>query len=201
MCACQVISDITLSEKQRLPLLPLVDSLGSALRAAAQPDLLRRAWASLRTQRAPGTNPVSLPFPANSVYLLALREAMKAALTDKQSYDAAFMSGLAFFPPPPFFLPPECLSQLSVLFPQPWALLTQESVTPHTGESGTCRRPLLFMRQRDPLCHPLSARGVCLHRRSPRSLYQPGAANEKHQVNTTTRTATALKPLNSFRHC
>lgn len=95
----------------------------------------------------------------------------------------------------PFFLSPECLSQLSVLFPQPWALLTQESVTPHMGESGTCWRPLLFMRQCDPLCHSLSARGVCLHRRSPYSLYQPGVANEKHQVNTTTRTAVALNLL------
>lgn len=66
---------------------------------AAQPDLLRRTRASLRTQRAPGNNPVSLPYPANSVYLLTLREAMKAALTDKQSYDAAFISGLDFFPP------------------------------------------------------------------------------------------------------
>lgn len=86
------------SEKQRLPLLSLIDSLGSALRVAAQPDLMRRARASLRTQRAPGNNPVSLPYPANSVYLLTLREAMKAALTDKQSYDAAFISGLDFFP-------------------------------------------------------------------------------------------------------
>lgn len=122
---------------------------------------------------------------------------MKAVLTDKQSYDTAFMSGLDFFLSlsSPFFLPPECLSQLSVLFPSPWALLTQESVTPHAGESGTCWRPLLFMRQCDPLCHPLSARGVCLHRCPPYSLYQPGVANEKHQVNTTTRTAMALNLL------
>ena len=41
----------------------LIDSLGSALRAAAQPDSLRRASSSPRTQRAPGNNPVSLPFP------------------------------------------------------------------------------------------------------------------------------------------
>lgn len=72
-----------------------------ALRAAAPPDLLRCASASSRTQRPVGNNPVSLPFPANTVYLLALREAVKTALTDKQSYDAPFMSGLDFF-----FLPP-----------------------------------------------------------------------------------------------
>lgn len=179
--------------------LSLIDSLGSALRAAAQADLLRRASASLRTQRAMGNNPVSLPFCANSVYLLALREAMKTALTDKQSYDAPFMSGLD--PPPRCSSSPQNVCQLPVVFPWPWALLTQESVTPHTGESGTCWRPLLFMRQCDPLCHPLSARGVCLHCRSPYSLYQPGVANEKHQVNTTTRTAMAFKALNSFRHC
>lgn len=59
----------------------------------------------------------------------------------------------------------------------------------------TCWRPLLFMRQCDPLCHPLSARGVCLHRCSLCSLYQPRVANEKHQVNTTTRTAMALNLL------
>ena len=89
----------------------------------AQPDLLRHANASLCTPKALGNNPVLLPFPANSVYLLTLREAMNAALTDKQSYDAAFMSGLGFFfflPPSlssPFFPSSEYLSQLSVLFP------------------------------------------------------------------------------------
>lgn len=89
---------------------------------AARPDLLRRASASLCTQRAPGNNPVSLPFPANSVYLLTLREAMKAALTDKQSYDAAFMSGLDFSlslslsPSHSSILPPSRMSQ-SVVSP------------------------------------------------------------------------------------
>jgi len=63
------------------------------------------------------------------------------------------------------------------------------------GECGTRWRPLLFMRQSDPLCHPLSARGVCLHHCSLYSLYQPEVANEKHQVNTTTRTAMTLNLL------
>lgn len=62
---------------------------------------------SLRTQRAPVNNPVSLPVAATRVYLLALREAMRAALTDKQSYDAAVMSGpdfsSLFFPLLPAF--------------------------------------------------------------------------------------------------
>lgn len=117
-------------------------------------------------------------------YLLARREA-----TDKQSYDAGFMSGLGFS------LPAERLSQLSVLPPEPRALLTQESVTPRALASGTCWRPLLFMRERDPLCQPLSARGVCLNCGFLYSLYQPGVANEKHQVNTTTRTAAPLNLL------
>lgn len=120
---------------------------------------------------------------------------MTAALTDKQSYDAAFMSGLDFF----LSHHSASLHNVSVscqsFSPQPWALLTRESVTPRTRESGTCWRPLLFMRWCDPLCHPLSARGVCLHCRSLYSLYQPGVANEKHQVNTTTRTAMALNLL------
>lgn len=63
---------------------------------AAQPDLLRHASASVHAQRAPGNNPVPLPLPANTVYLLTLGEAMKTALTDKQSYNAAFMSQLDF---------------------------------------------------------------------------------------------------------
>lgn len=106
MRACQVIGDITPRKSGVRLSFPFIDSLGGGvLRVAARPDLLRRAGASRRAQRAPGTNPVSLPPPANSVYLLALREAMNAALTDKQSYDAAFMSGLFFLffsslPPP-----------------------------------------------------------------------------------------------------
>lgn len=55
---------------------------------------------------------------------------MKAAWADKQSYDAAFMSRLPFFLPEP----PEHLSQLSVPFPQPQALLTRGSVSSHQGE-------------------------------------------------------------------
>lgn len=92
---------------------------------AAQPDLLRRASGSLRTQRALGNNPVSLPFPANSVYLLTLREAMKAALTDKQSYDAAFMSGLDFLSP--------SLSFLSIL---PASRMSQSVVSPFSLAMG-----------------------------------------------------------------
>lgn len=121
-------------EKQRLPLLSLIDSLGSALRVAAQPDLLRRASAFLRSQRAPGNNPVSLPFPANSVYLLTLREAMKAALTDKQSYDAAFMSGLDFF------------LSLSLLAFLPPSRMSQSVVSPFFPSHGPCwhRNPSLL---------------------------------------------------------
>lgn len=51
------------SEKQCSPLLFLIDGLGSALRVAAQPDLRRHANTSLCTLKAPGSNPVSLPFP------------------------------------------------------------------------------------------------------------------------------------------
>lgn len=124
-------------EKQRLPLLSLIDSLGSALRVAAQPDLLRRASAFLRSQRAPGNNPVSLPFPANSVYLLTLREAMKAALTDKQSYDVAFMSGLDFFLSLSLlaFLPPSRMSQ-SVVSPFSLAMGPVDTGIRHSSHWG-----------------------------------------------------------------
>jgi len=125
VCARQVISDIT-PQKRSGCLLSIV--LGSALRVAAQPDLLRRA----STQRAPGNNPVALPLPANTVYLLTLREAMKAALTYKQSHDDAFKSGLDFF------LPAECLSQLSVLsFPAMGLVDTRIRHSSHEGERDT----------------------------------------------------------------
>lgn len=127
------------------------------------------------------------------IYPLSGRQWMQA-LTDKQSYDAAFMSGLDFFLLHSW-TSPEYLSHLSVHSPQPWALLTQKSVTSHMGECRTCWRPLLFMRRCDPLCHPLSARGVCLHHCSLCSLYQPRVANEKHQVNTTTGTTMTLNLL------
>ena len=110
------------SEKRHLPLLSLIDSLGSVLRVPAQPDLLRQHLSA--PPKALGNNPLLLPLPANSVYLLTLREAMNAALTDKQSYDAAFMSGLNFFSF--FFLFPLLSPSLSSLFsPFPW---TSQSV-------------------------------------------------------------------------
>lgn len=61
---------------------------------------------------------------------------MRAALTDKQSDDVAVMSGpdfsSLFFP---FFLPSRTSQSVVTPFSlQPWALLTQKSVTPHTGD-------------------------------------------------------------------
>lgn len=124
---------------------------------------------------------------------------MNAALSDKQSYDAAFMSGLDFFLLRSSRLLNNSVSCQSTLpshgpcwHRNPSLLAWGVWVWGGVGHVG---RPLLFMRQCDPLCHPLSARGVCLHRCSLCSLYQPGVANEKHQVNTTTRTAMALNLL------
>lgn len=221
VCAHQVITDISPQKSSICFSFSFIDGVGSALKVAAQPDLLRRAGVSPRSllcpQRALGNNPVSLPFPVNSAYLLTLREAMKAALTDQQAYDTAFTSDgfLSLSFSHSLFLQSLSILTLSLsFFP---ATTSQSVVSPFfffffpshgpcwhrnpslltRGESGTCWRPLLFMRQCDPLCHPLSARGVCLNCRFLYSLYQPGVANEKHQVNTTTRTAI---PLNLLIH-
>lgn len=121
---------------------------------------------------------------------------MNAVLSDKQSYDAAFMSGLDFFLFRSSRLLNNSVSCQSILPSHgPCWHRNPSLVAWGGGGCRTCWRPLLFMRQCDPLCHPLSARGVCLHRCSLCSLYQPRVANEKHQVNTTTRTAMALNLL------
>lgn len=94
-----------------------------------------------------------------------------------------------------FFLSP-CLHNVSV-----WVVILStwnQSLLTQGRAAGTWRRPWLFMSRCDPLCHPCQ-REVSVCNTAPYSLYQPGVSNESHQVNTTTETATALKPLNSFR--
>lgn len=124
---------------------------------------------------------------------------MNVALTDKQSYDAAFMSGLDF-----------CLF-LSLLASLPFSRISQSVVKPFFFPShGPCwhKNPSLLTWGRvgqvgghyyswGSVIHSVTR---CQHEVSvcttaPLTLYQPGVANEKHQVNTTSRTAMALNLL------
>lgn len=111
---------------------------------------------SLRTQRAPANNLVSLPVAATRGLFTGSPGGNEGS-PDKQSYDTALMPGPNFSSFSPS-CPPGCLSRLSLLPPLGRGLCRHGNLSLHTR--GTRRLPLLFMRRRDPLCQP-SPGGVC----------------------------------------
>lgn len=101
------------SEKQHLPLLSLIDSLGSVLRVPAQPDLLRqrlsapqRHWVTIRSY--------FLSQQTVFIYSLSGRQWMQLSLTNNLMMQPSCQDRFFFLPVPPSSLYSPSLLNISV---------------------------------------------------------------------------------------